>query len=279
MVKEIISLDQYSNIIKEFKSRHGKVDTNNYFMQDSIEQYILENRIHYVLSDEILYFFMDEYDYSKLIFYLPVGKAASLVKIRQTVLIDFVFRKNKKMIYVEMLCSKWQECGFREYKSYQKMILYVKKKEILENLLPELCEEFVLGNNDISCAEPLLDLWRNGLDEKSTPLPGIDEIRDCILRKEILYIKSRNGDLCGAIRYVQTGKTFNLHHLVISQKYRRKKLGKYLMEMIIHKAIEIDIDYCKLWVDIKNKAAIELYLKCGYVLENIYSKQIILNEK
>lgn len=280
MVK-VESFCQYSHLIKEFQRRYGKSDTNCFFLAKEIDEYIGKEKISYAESVGGLYFFVKEEEYIRLYFFLEKSALPENIIHEKICILDFVYRNERKPANLQELLNKWRTVGYMDYHLYQRMAL--RKADLNENYrginLSE--EKFTFQMGDLNLANDILELWKTGLDERSTPLPDKMELIAKITRGEVFCITSDTGELCAAIQFLFNGATCLLQHLAVSETFKRKGLGKSLFTYAIDTAFEKGAKVCNLWVDVENTPAINLYRKCGYKEDGMVSKQFIykMNEE
>lgn len=272
---KVESFDQYSHLIKEFQRQYGKSDTNCFFMAKEIDEYIGKEKLSYAESNGGLYFFVDEEEYTRLYFFLEKHSLPEKIKPEKTCILDFVYRNGRKPSDLEDLLAKWRTVGYKDYHLYQRMTL--RKTDLYDNFsnstLPE--KKFTFQNGDLNLADDILELWKTGLDERSTPLPDKRELINKIENREVFCITSITGELCAAIQFLFNGATCLLQHLAVSEAFKRKGLGESLFMYAIDTAFEKGVKVCNLWVDVENTPAISLYRKCGYKEDGMVSKQFI----
>ena len=92
-----------------------------------------------------------------------------------------------------------------------------------------------------------------------------------ILREEVLnkdrkffVAKSEDGEILGFAGVLINFDFIEIMNIVVKKKYRKKGIGKELLEKIIDFSIEENFDIIDLEVNSKNEPAINLYRKFGF---------------
>ena len=92
-----------------------------------------------------------------------------------------------------------------------------------------------------------------------------------ILREEVLnkdrkffVAKSEDGEILGFAGVLINFDFIEIMNIVVKKKYRKKGIGKELLEKIIDFSIEKNFDIIDLEVNSKNEPAINLYRKFGF---------------
>ncbi|HEY60367.1 MAG TPA: GNAT family N-acetyltransferase [Anaerolineae bacterium] len=70
---------------------------------------------------------------------------------------------------------------------------------------------------------------------------------------------------------------YYIAHLAVNPSYRRRGIGKQLLEHAEVKAKERGMHKCSLSVDVDNTAAIKLYSKCGYEIVSKYNRANLMD--
>ena len=271
---KVESFCQYSHLIKEFQRQYGKSDTYCFFMAKEIDEYIGKEKLSYAESDGGLYFFVEEEEYTRLYFFLEKNALPAKTFQEKICILDFVYRNQRKPANLDELLDKWRSIGYKDYHLYQRMAL--RKSDLNENYKQrDSSEKISYQVGDLNLADNILELWKTGLDERSTPLPDKMELIAKIKHGEVFCITSDTGELCAAIQFLLNGATCLLQHLAVSETFKRKGLGKSLFMYAIDTVFEKGAKVCNLWVDVENTPAINLYRKCGYKEDGMVSKQFI----
>jgi ribosomal-protein-alanine N-acetyltransferase len=71
-------------------------------------------------------------------------------------------------------------------------------------------------------------------------------------------------------------KLAHIHRLAVRQEFRGKGYGKLMMEDLIRKAIELDLQGVSLKVDFSNKRAISFYEKIGFIVSERNGDNILM---
>lgn len=278
MIK-IKSPEEYNSLIKAFRTRKGKPLTNCFLMPDEIASLINEGKLFAEESEDWLLLLCDREDYHSLFYYTvensDTGTVSEFLRTvsDKEVFTDIVSRQGRgDMLTPEKLIKD----GVAEkYKTYQRMQLNVKDIDFtdINTNLPEGCRMTA----DYCDSERLSALWKEALDEKSTPLPKEDELKKLSQEGHLFSVLDSEDDLAAVVVLSASGKQALIQHLSVSPKYRRKGLAAALMNRCFLTAREEELTALRLWVDCENLSAVALYdrldfMKDGMLCEQLYMK-------
>lgn len=276
---KIKSPEEYNSLVKAFRARKGKPLTNCFLMPDELSSLISEGRLCAEESENWLLLVCDRDDYHSLFYYASEDAdtktvAEFLQKIRdKDVFTDIVTRQGRGDSATP---EKLIKDGVAEkYKTYQRMQLSVKDIDFsaVSTALPDgyrMCTDYC------NC-EKLSSLWRETLDEKSTPLPGCEELKKLSEEGHLLTVLDSEGELSAVVVLSVGGKQALVQHLAVSPLHRRKGLAAALMNRCFLSAKEEELTVLRLWVDCENLSAVALYdrllfQKDGMLCEQLYMK-------
>lgn len=275
---EIKSPEELGALVKGFRARKGKPLTNCFLMPDEIAALVSEGRLCAEESEDWLLLLCDRDDYSGLYYYTAEGADLQPVKeflsrVREKdVFLDAVFRQGRG----DMLTPSALITGgiAEEYKSYQRMQLSVGEIDFsaVDVSLPEGYE---MTTAYCDC-EKLSALWKEALDEKSTPLPKEDELKKLSEEGHLYSVLDSQGDLAGVAVLSVSGKQALIQHVSVSPSHRRKGLAAALMSRCFLCAREEELTVLRLWVDCKNLSAVALYDRVGFVKDGMICEQLYM---
>ncbi len=278
---EIKSTEEFNSLVKAFRIRNQKPLTNCFLMPQEIDTLAKEGRLLAEDSADWLLFLCDRDDYYSLYYYTTENSSSEAVK-------DFVKTVTDKDVYTDIVSRSGRgdmltpaklisDGAAEKYKTYQRM--QVNTKDIdFSSLEIKLPEGYSLSLDYCDC-EKLGSLWREALDEKSTPLPKQDELITLRDEGHLFTVLSEKGELAAVIVLSVTGKQSLLQHLSVSPDHRRKGLAAALMKKCLLCAKQEELTVSRLWVDCENLSAVALYdrlnfQKDGMLCEQLYMKGI-----
>lgn len=267
-MNRIETFEQYKALTKEIKSKVSSVATNCYFMPNEAKQYIEQSKMYYEEFDGILCIYVVESRYNHLYYFRDKNVSIDIPSNNKTIVLDFVSRKEKEeSLKEEEDC--FVQAGFKNYKYYIRM-----KKDIVHCAEEIECKyEFSYG--DESYSSQIGSLWENSLDALSTPLPVDDKIKDMINANKVFYMLDK-GKVISAVYMDASGKYSLLEHISVDNNYRKQGLGEKMLKYALDRIRELyDAEICRLWVDVNNTPALNMYLKNGFIEEGLISKQYI----
>lgn len=271
---EIKTLEEFSGLVKTFKKKCGKSVTNCYLMPKEIAEKAEAGKVGACCTEDFLYFLIDEQDYYRMYFYLPPDGKIEMEQPDKLVVLDFV-EKQGRAVGQERLYRQFEGSGFQEHKTYQRMYLNIEENSEWEKMNREISSEYAQGYGVESMSEDMLGLWREGLDIYSTPLPDEQKLKEDIEAQNIITVTDKEGHLCAVNCMNRYGESCLLQHLAVKREHQRKGIAQFLFCKSIEIMKNSGVRKIFLWVDVKNEAALNLYIKCGYQKEGTDSKQFI----
>ncbi len=276
---KIKSPEEYNSLVKAFRARKGKPLTNCFLMPDELAAVINEGRLFAEDSEDWLLLLCDRDEYYSFFYYTAEGADTNTVK-------DFLKKVTDKEIFSDMVFrqgrgdmltpSRLITDGIAEqYKTYQRMQLNVKDI-VFSAVNVSLPEGYRMCTDYCDC-EKITALWKEALDEKSTPLPADGELKRFSEEGNLFTVLDGEGGLAGVAVLSVSGKQALIQHLSVSLSHRRKGLAAALMNRCFLCAKEVELTVLRLWVDRENLSAVALYdrldfQKDGMICEQLYMK-------
>ncbi len=277
MAKELVTgAAQFARLVKEWKKRNGKAQTNCTLLPSEVEQLAARGKLS-VREDGALCFFVGESDCTRLYYYQAAeGELPDVSDWPRPVVIDCVFRGDEAAARKKCGVDKWVACGFAPHQRNRRMECakadFVPPADAAEKnsqfpVVPLLPEDY----------SEAARLWRGSLDYRSATFFGEEEFARACRKGELLGIRLEAGRLAAVIVTLPRGKTSFMEHLVVDPALRGRGMGRtafcggsaYLFEK--HGAEKINF-----WVDETNTHAIKLYERMGYTFDGTVSVQYLL---
>ncbi|WP_163341049.1 GNAT family N-acetyltransferase [Desulfopila sp. IMCC35008] len=82
--------------------------------------------------------------------------------------------------------------------------------------------------------------------------------------QDLSLIAELDSEIVGAILVGNDGRRGYIHHLAVSPKFRKRGIGKGLVEAGIEKLKDIGITKCHLFIFTNNKSGKQFWEKCGW---------------
>lgn len=280
MIK-IKSPEEYNSLVKAFRIRKSKPLTNCFLMPDEISAVTSEGRLFAEESEDWLLLLCDRDDYYSLFYYTcedadTTAVAEFVNSVRDKgVFTDIVTRQGRgDMLTPEKLIKD----GVAEkYKTYQRMQLQLAEKDTDFSPAAVVLPEGYGTYTDYCDCEELRALWKESLDEKSTPLPKNEELKKLSEEGHLFAVLDPKGNLAAVVVLSVSGKQALIQHLSVSPSHRRKGIAASLMNRCLISAKKEGITVLRLWVDCENLSAVALYdrldfQKDGMLCEQLYMK-------
>lgn len=271
---EVLSPEFLKTTVASFKDGR-KAFSNCFLMPDELQRLTAKKKLFVLSNSEWLFLLCSRGDYFSAYYYafdFSTGESAKDLfgaeSFSKEILLDVTFRgASGDRETVKKLVS----CGvFKEYKTYKRMTLSLKDIE-KERLEAKLAPGYRLEKS--ACFTDVLSLWKEALDEKSTPLPDSDAFARFEENGLFYALKDKEDKLGCVLILNRKGKTALAEHLVCSPTHRRKGLAKSLFQKVLAQAKESGVTTVKLWVDEKNAPAVSLYEKLGFLDDGTKSEQ------
>ena len=271
---EVLSPEFLKTTVASFKDGR-KAFSNCFLMPDELQRLTAEKKLFVLSNSEWLFLLCSRGDYFSAYYYafdFSTGESAKDLfgaeSFSKEILLDVTFRgASGDRETVKKLVS----CGvFKEYKTYKRMTLSLKDIE-KERLEAKLAPGYRLEKS--ACYTDVFSLWKEALDEKSTPLPDSDAFARFEENGLFYALKDKEDELGCVLILNRKGKTALAEHLVCSPAHRRKGLAKSLFQKALAQAKESGVTAVKLWVDEKNAPAVSLYEKLGFLDDGTKSEQ------
>ena len=271
----VTSLEQFSAAVSGFRKSHGKPLTNCFLMPGEIAALAEKGQICLEADGGWLFIVVDNGEYSSLYYYTE--KDASLAPAEKfarsygkPVYIDIALRgRTGDRETPQRLC----ETGIAvKYKSYVRMQLPMSGADIK---ITELCCEYTAVSDGFD-PKQITALWKIALDEKSTPLPGEEELEALAKKGELICVVDGNADVCAVSMLSVNGKQAMIEHVAVSPAHRRKGLAAALISENLRTAENLGIGTVRLWVDVENTPAISLYNRFGFERDGMICEQLYM---
>lgn len=272
---------QFNEIVKNFRSKYGKVLSNCFLMPSEIDGLASNNSLFVAEYPGWLLIICDREGYSNLYYYTDgisstdcVGEFLNSLENRE-VYLDIVTRSGRgdndtpSRLIADGIAEK--------YKSYQRMQLPVKNIDY-DSLVISVADGYSLSD-DYCVPEEFNKLWKMSLDEKSTPLPTDSEIKSLCDDGCLYSTIDSEGNLTGVLMLTVSSKQALLQHLAVSPLHRRKGLAFTLFQRSFLAARDKELTMLKLWVDRENMSAIALYDRTGFVTDGMICDQLYMKGK
>lgn len=275
---EIKTLEDFNGIVKDFRSRNGKALTNCFLMPDETAKLISQGKMFFEEYPGWLLILCDRDDYYNLFYYACEDSDTAFVK-------DFIKTVKEKDVYADIVSRSGRgdmltpeklikDGAAEKYKVYQRMQFNIKDADFSDVII-NLPEGYSFSQNFCDFEE-LNRLWKEALDEKSTPLPKDDELKKLMDEGHLLTVLDRENKLAAVTVLSVTGRQALIQHVSVSEKHRRKGLAAFLMNKCLLAADKEELTALRLWVDCENTSAIALYDRFGFEKDGMICDQLYM---
>lgn len=156
-MEQIISLNQYDQLVKNARKTFGHLHTNCYLMAPEIERMILQERLFFEETDKGLLFFTDEKRYYQVYFHIsPEAKKFPVIAREKPVLIRIIYMQGDRSKIKEKVDMLIGDAGFSLLDSTAQVYTIAKDNlevmgamyERIENLLKEYGMELIVAGEE-----------------------------------------------------------------------------------------------------------------------------------
>lgn len=280
---DITSLQQFSQMISQYRKSYPKSVSNCLLMPGEISQLCEENALYADEKDGFFKILCVREDYCSFYYYLAenaqISDTDALFSAAdgKDILLDFVFSQKRGQT-TDRAVEAMLSCGLiKEYKSYQRMTFPLQEASDAHYFY-QTQTGYTLSDSYFDYDE-ISALWKTALDERSTPLPNKDELEKLCGDGLVLSILDENSKLCAVGMLTVSGRQALIEHIAVSPLHRRQGLAKFLLGRLILLAKQRDIRVLRLWVDINNLPAVSLYNREGFTHDGIICNQYLFTER
>lgn len=275
---EIKTLAEFNEKVKAFRSENGKTVSNCFLMPGEITELSSQGKLFIGEYPKWLLILCNREDYANLYYYTVADSDVSFVK-------EFVKSVNTKEVYMDAVSRMGRgdcltpsrlidEGAAEKYKVYQRMQLPVKDIDF-GSVSVNLAEGYIMST-DYCGFQALNALWKDALDEKSTPLPKEEELKKICEEGHLFTVLDSSGNpVAVTVLTVSAGQGL-IQHVSVSKQHRRKGLAVSLMNKSLLAARDEGLTMLRLWVDCENTSAIALYDRFNFEKDGMLCDQLYM---
>jgi hypothetical protein len=253
--------------------------TNCFLSQSVINKFVNQKKILYFPTPNGAVFFFENHDLYSFYFHLnfPLQYPAPIeIPIPgKPVVLDLLYKTGSRSDEHRALTENWVSCGFVPYKTYSRFVLELPPGDRSQRFRRDFDrEKYELGYARFEEIPAILQLWYIELDPLSVPLPSKDELTDLISKKEIICVRTRDGQIA-AVTHPEFRETIAYNwHSVVAPLHRGQGLINVMKSLIYLDHPEITRFYA--WMEDNNTRMIEIDRQTGYKPDGLVDYQYIL---
>jgi len=263
----IENLDEYKQILKEFKSEKVQITTNCYLLPRELQEYISEGNISVHTEPGFIIVFQEKPDYISVYYYLKdeIREIGLLGKGSKPLVADIPVKLPPEKIGEKPDCHAVEAIGL-EYST-----MHIRMTRNLDDIpCTQMPDEYRFETLD-SLKSEICNLWRRNIDPMTTIIPSEERM---VRQGERLYaIYDRNGKLCSAMMVILSGKTAVFEHVATAAEQQGRGLARMMLSLVMSDLAGMGVRHIRLWVDCKNIPALHLYERSGFEYDGLASLQ------
>ncbi len=258
----MIKVNSYEEIAKliSLQIRKGVV-TNCFIKEEELKVEIENHQLYYIVFPNGLLIFRDRGSHYILNYYINGDVGFSLNDVEKDVVIEIVYRDNDKN--GKELVTFFENLGM---KVYLERVRLTRKLECAKDASLEVTK------CKLEDAEDILLLLKENFDLYSGCIPSKEMILKDIENQKIYVYKKEKIE--GLLRFDKSKMSSTIKHLAVRKEFRNKKIAQNLIRKYHEDVKGVPMI---VWTGKENKAAIALYEKMGYQIDNF--KSMVLMKK
>lgn len=265
----IESIEQYQGLIAGLRSKHGRMNTNCFSMNDYFIPFIEDGRLFYEEYPSGACVFMDEGTYYNLYYFLDPDAPFPEISLDKPVLIGEMNSGTARDAYIESAGKMFSAAGFRPFKTDHLYSFSIKdhpdREEKLESLYAPLREEGGYEMSEVRNQETLdemIRLWESELDlmdipaaHRRLPAPGGNAELFCL---------KHDGKVIGTY-YVELQKSNSVGwHVVTAPGYTGRGIGRLMLLTGAGYVAANGSRNLTTWISDENERSIAVHERAGF---------------
>ena len=246
----------------------GDFITNFFTEEAKIINWIRSKQFYFLATEEGILFLKKNHSFYHLYFYTSsLTNLYGLVKNHlptEFIVVDIPGKEVTTKQHVDLFIN----AGFKLHTQLQR---YIRINDNKNNTF-QACEEITLATTED--AEVISSMFEKNFDPISEQVPTLIEVNEMIQNKKVLFIKN-NDKIKGFLVRTFIGQTTILNHFLVDENFRGEKIGSKLLKHYLFESK--NIKRMLLWVIFDNARAINMYLKHGFMKEDMVD-YILINK-
>ena len=284
-MEKLQSLEQYKELLSQYKQVCRRGYTNNYLSMDMVKRYIDIQRIYYEAEEKALSFITDEEKYYRLYVQLSPETDFQLKRKDKPIMLRMVYKAGKKSEVVEKLEKSLLGQGFELYDKSVQIVAQPMEMQQEVRAKYERAKAFLeragisLGYAREEHIEAIM-----ALRDKETVLKDYhfeyeteNEILENVKRGYYRCAFNAEGAVCAAQQFSVENSTLQGNWLAVQDEYKvRYGIGTAMAYQSFLYAIEHDISNYYGWVVCDNEKSLKYHQSIGYELTDKYADEWLL---
>jgi ribosomal protein S18 acetylase RimI-like enzyme len=261
-MQPVTSFQLFDECLRKVKAGARQFTTNLFPSREKIAAWVESGQLFFSEAPGTLWVFRKNSDLFHLFFAsadpdsLEASMNRSDVFCDATMVVDVIGKPAGAVV----MASRFAAVGFERIASLERMAMLRSAVELKNDLTSKVADAVP---NDV---ESILDLLQSNFDKYVDQLPGRDDVKATIEKRNILTL--RIGDrIAGFLYFEITGYSAVVRYWFVDSAFRDRGTGSLLIRAFLDRCM--GVTRVLLWVNSTNRNAIEKYRHYGFVRENL----------
>ncbi len=284
MIKNLQSLNEYKELLREVKLETPKPFSNIYFLPGDIRRYIELQRATYEKEKHGVVFFFDEETHFRICFYVNEKYPFEISPQNKKCMLRIVFHKGKKTSQILEVNRQLEKLGF---KNKGTSVQFQGDSGLLLSNCKSI-ERYIIAleKKGYHCIIP--DVSRYGEIDQLIKDSGIikdyhltyrtEEERKALLKGSYLCVVNKDHEICAASIAVVNGSVAQAEAAAVKEEYKMRGLAPVLSYQRYKWLCDNHIKTMQGWILTHNKTSLNYHKSLGYCFTDKYVEEWLLEE-
>ncbi len=283
MIEKLRSMEEYRNLIKEFRAVCRKPFSNIYLMPDDINRYIELHRVSYKKDNNGIVFFFDESTHYSVYLYVNEKSGFEVPTRDKKLLVRNMYRTMEKNPALLIVQNHLQELGFKHQETLVRIQgdsqNILSKCKIIEKYIKEMEEK---GYRCIAPDFSRFDeieriIMDSGTIKEYQMIHRTPEEKRALEKGTYLCIVNSNDEICaGGVVDIAEGIARE-GTVAVKTEYKMKGLAPILSYYRYKWLCDKNIPAIQGWISVFNESSLRYHKSLGYSIMDKYVDEWLLD--